>query len=34
MLKNKFGNYCYLKRIDNQVKINGNRVELGEIEQN
>ena len=31
--KNKFGDYCYLNRIDNQVKINGNRVELGEIEQ-
>ena len=33
VIKNKFGNYCYLNRIDNQVKINGNRVELGEIEQ-
>lgn len=32
--QDEFGRYIYVGRVDNQVKINGNRVELGDIENN
>ena len=32
VFKNEYGNVMYLNRMDNQVQINGFRVELGEVE--